>query len=367
MIRFQGVVTALITSVALLGAMAAPSLAQAGNPFAVSGVRIDARAETATAAQTAAMAEGQRQAAERLIERLTLAEDRMMADLPPLDRASAASMVAGLQIANEQRSATRYIADLSVNFDRRAVSAYLNNNRLPFVEAQARPTLVIPVLQRDGAAYVWAGPWFDVWQRMNFANALTPVRTLGRQVSEDQAPLGRALLTNEAAMRGDEGVLREVARLYGVDQIALLVARESEGYVRVAGQILTFSADPEIPPQRESMGDLAGPGGYDEAAKRFVAAREHAWKEASIVRDLSESEMEVSVLFTSLTQWRDLQTAIAGASLVRDARLDAISRDGAVMTLTYRGARGQLESVLRERGAVLSEEGDLGWTVRARN
>ena len=56
---------------------------------------------------------------------------------------------------------------------------------------------------------------------------------------------------------------------------------------------------------------------------------------------------------------------LTGASLVRDARLEAVSRDGALMTLAYRGELTQLTTELAERGAVLEEHPGLGWVVRS--
>ena len=377
------IVSAVVLS---LGASVA-ALAQASSPYTVVDVHIDARADTATEAQSAALAQGQLAAAERLIARLTLEQDRLSLMEPlMLSQGEAATMVAGLQIANEQRSATRYIGDLTVNFDRREVAAYLNARQLPFVESQARPMLVLPVLDNVGGASLWAGPWYQAWQETNFSHSLTPVVALGTGTPEGEPPLGRTLITADDVLNRDQMRLAELADLYGVDQIAIVVARESDGYVRVSGELVTRldlepsdpsddtqpSQDPYAPGpivplfERETLPELGGEGGFVAAAERFVAFRETQWKEASIVRDLTEHHLEVSVLFRSLGEWRDLQTAIAGASLVQDARLDALSRDGAVMQLSYRGAQDQLESELRERGAVLREDTALGWTVESR-
>ena len=94
------------------GAMSAAALAD--NPFVVDGVAIDARADNATEAQRTALQQGQTEGAVRLIERLTLPEDRMESDLPVVSADEAASLLAGLQISDEQRSSTRYRGVLSL-------------------------------------------------------------------------------------------------------------------------------------------------------------------------------------------------------------------------------------------------------------
>ena len=82
------------------------------------------------------------------------------------------------------------------------------------------------------------------------------------------------------------------------------------------------------------------------------------------MRDL-ETEVRVTVLYGGIGEWRSLQDALTGASLVEAARLDAMSRDGALMTVNFRGAREQLISELAEKGPYWrnsrSWAGSSGW------
>ncbi|MBL4544431.1 MAG: DUF2066 domain-containing protein [Oceanicaulis sp.] len=136
------------------GVMTASALAD--GPFTIDGVAIDARADTAYDAQRTAMEEGQTQGALRLIERLTLPEDRMQSDLMLISAEDAASLIAGLQISDEQRSATRYRGVLSLDFDPRAVRRYLSGLGVPFVESQSAPIAVIPVTSLARVSGSWA-------------------------------------------------------------------------------------------------------------------------------------------------------------------------------------------------------------------
>ena len=137
--------------------------AQADDPYTVTGVEIDATADNALQAQTAAMQQGQRAAARRLIERLTLAEDRVGTPLESaafaLDDAIIAEMISGLQIRDEQRSGTRYLAKLDVGFHRRSVARVLENYGIPFVDSPARATLVLPVLDAGGDLVLSTPAW----------------------------------------------------------------------------------------------------------------------------------------------------------------------------------------------------------------
>lgn len=362
---FAAVRASVITPVAALLTLALTAAAPAfASPYTVSGVEIDAEADSAFEAQRRALAEGQTVAARRLIDRLTLPEDRMEAQAPPMDPDTAAQLIAGLQIADEQRSATRYRAEITVDFDPRAVRSYLSGLEIPYVESQAAPVLVVPVLDAAGGAQMFSGPWHEAWIEGGYADALTPMIALGSRTDAEGEPAGRGLITAEAALRLDEPSLRALAELYGVDAVAVIRARESGGSVRAGGDLLRFGAEGEGAAVEPISSQIVP--GFSRAAGAVVEARQSVWKREAIVRGGETAELELTLLFDSLRDWRALQTAVAGASLIQNARLDALSRTGAAMTITHRGARDQLRAELAARGAVFDEDPDLGWTVRRR-
>jgi len=343
------------------GLMAAP--AQAQTPFTVAGIEIDATADNAAEAQRRAMSEGQVRGAQRLIARMTLPEDRAAAGLGPISAEDAAGLIAGLRMSNEQRSATRYRGDLTLQFDPRAVRDYFARRSVPYVESQASPVLVVPVLEGEGGDSLWSGAWHEAWRTGGFQNALTPFIGLGSRQGAGGEPLGLGLISADDARRTDEAALRALADVYGVNAVAVVLARAGGGQVRTVGVVLNFGPDGTT---REEMTAVAGAGDFREAARRIVERREEDWKRRSVVRGGEAAELEITILFSTLTEWRTLQAAVAGASLVQAARLDALSRSGAAMVLSHRGAREQLAAELDARGARLQRDPDLGWTVRSR-
>lgn len=343
------------------GCLAAP--AQAQNPFTVVGIEIDATADNAAEAQRRAMSEGQVRGAQRLIARMTLAEDRAAAGLDTISAEAAAGMIAGLRMSNEQRSATRYRGDLTLQFDPRAVRSFFAQRGVPFVESQASPVLVVPVLEGEGGDSLWSGAWYETWRTGGFQNALTPFIGLGSRQGAGGEPLGLGLISTDEARRIDETALRALADVYGVNAVAVVLARAGGGQVRTVGAVLNFGPGGAT---REDLASVAGAGDFREAARRIVERREEDWKRRSIVRGGEAAELEITILFSTLTEWRSLQGAVAGASLVQSARLDALSRTGAAMVLSHRGAREQLAAELDARGARLERDPDLGWTVRSR-
>lgn len=345
----------------MITALAAPAFA---SPYTVAGIEIDAEANTAFDAQRAALAQGQTRAARILIERLTLAQDRMEAQLPTLDPDTAAQLIAGLQISDEQRSSTRYRARIAVDFDPRQVRNYLTGRELPFVESQAEPVLVVPVMDGPDGAQIFSGPWYDAWLDGGYANSLTPMIALGSRTGLDGGPVGRGIISASQALSLDARALRDLAQAYDVDNVAVIQVRSSSGGVRAAGDLVRFNAGEDGPEIESIPSQIVN--GYADAARAIVREREETWKRQAVVRGGDSAQLEITLLFNSLREWRALQSAVAGASLIENARLDALSRTGAAMTITHRGAREQVRSELAARGAEFSEDSELGWTVRPR-
>lgn len=365
MTRMRAEMAALLTALLCGIFLVAPALAQ--DVFTVSGVEVDERAATTTEAQTAAFRSGQIAAAQVLLERLTLPEDRIGAGLVSIPSDAAQEMVAGLQVADERRSANRYIATMTVNFDPRSVRSFLREQGVPFVEAQASAVLVIPVVERAEGTGLWGGAWYEAWRSGAHANALTPFIGLGSRVTgegDNAVPVGRNLISAASAQSGDEYTLRELASLYGVTRVAVITAGEGEGIIRASGIVYDLAGPDTATSTVEAS---TSQGGYNELARRLVQTQQEGWKREVVVRGGEASEISVSVLYNSMAEWRALQRAIAGASLVSNARLDAVTTTGAVMTLTHRGERDQLVRELSQRGALLAEERGLGWVARPRN
>lgn len=362
--RMRAQAAALLTAIMCVVLLALPASAQ--DVFTVSGIRVDERAANTTEAQTAAFRSGQLAAAQVLLERLTLPDDRINAGLMNIPSDAAQEMVAGLQVGDERRSANRYIATMTVNFDARAVRSYLRGQGVPFVESQAARTLVVPVIERADGSGLWGGAWYEAWRSGAHANALTPFVGVGSQMSgegDNAVPVGRNVISAAGAQSGDEYALRELASLYGVSRVAVITAREGEGITRATGTVYDFSGEETAQSRLEAS---TSQGGFAELARRLVQTEQENWKRQVVVRGGEAGEITVTVLYSSMAQWRALQRSITGASLVSNARLDAVTTTGAVMTLTHRGEPAQLVRELSQRGASLQEEQGLGWVARPR-
>lgn len=339
----------IFSRLAVFGLLAHATVAMAADPFTVAGVPVDATGGTAIAAQTEAMSEGQALAAQVLIDRLTLKSERASKQFVPLDTQTIARMIRALEVANEKRSANRYLGDITVAFNPSQVQATLQSQGLTMISTQSRERLVLPILSGQD---LWAANgWNSAMQNDAFAYSLTPLRAI-------RAGDGAENLINANAARSvNMDALRAIGSRYGLAQI--LIAEASPGGPGLRVKLTDVALDTG---QTRDLGTVTG-GDYNQASWAVVEALESDWKQASVSLAQNAESMTVSVLYRSHDEWLRLQDAINGSAQIQDARLDALSKDGALMTLTYGGDLNRLSNELAFKGVNIRRDPELGMVL----
>jgi len=320
--------------------------AEAADPFTVAGVPVDATGPSAIAAMTTAREDGRVRAAQTLINRLTLPEERQAKNVAPLDKDAVAPFIRSISMANEKRSASRYLGEMTVAFTPSLIQQYLTDNGLTMIANQSRTRLVLPVL--DDRPLWTDNRWNAAWQSGIYGHALTPVQA----ISNDR---GDTSLIDTAAAKGlDMQALVRAGKRYGLNQILVADARTTGSGVKV--KISDVAIDTG---QVRDLGSVSGRD-YRAAASSVIALLEEDWKRTSVNMSNSAALMTVSVLYRTHDEWLNLQDAINGSTQIQDARLDALSKDGALMTLTYAGDIARLENELRFKGVEIKNHPQYG-------
>jgi len=102
----------------------------------------------------------------------------------------------------------------------------------------------------------------------------------------------------------------------------------------------------------------------DDFADRVVERLETDWKQVSAVTAGEVITTSVSVLYSSHRDWIELQEAINTSAQITAARLDALSKDGALMTISYGGDIARLANELRFKGVNVEQDPSLGLVFR---
>ena len=321
-----------------------PFMALAADPFTVVGVSVDATGSSAIEAQTKAIQDGQSRAAALLLERLTLQSERASNPLPPIDQEVAAKMIRALSIDNEKRSASRYLGDVTVAFKPRDVQAYLKAAGLNMITSQSGERVVIPYY--SGGGIDTESRLYQNWLSGKYTHSLTPIKAVVPDVLSNS---GVNLLSGSALLNGSNADLRAFAQNIGAEQI--LFVSYSDG----SASVTDFSV---VSGDRNQF----RVSGFD-LEQAIIDRLEADWKRNTVTLAAEAVSMPVSILYNSQSEWQRLKSAINGSAQIQDARLDAMSKDGALMTITYAGDMARLKRELAFKGVDIRNDAELGMVL----
>ncbi|MDA8708858.1 DUF2066 domain-containing protein [Hellea sp.] len=325
----------IITTLAAFIVFLSAGFAHAADPFTVSDVPVDATGSSPIEAQTLATRDGQARAANILLNRLTVESERLAKGTTPISEDNAQKMIRAMEIDNEKRSSTRYLGDITVAFNPSAVQAYLRQVNLTMISSQSRDRLVLPL---SNGQIDTLSPWFQAWEKSGAEHALTPIRALSVSQAETLPVAAGAI----SAM--DASALNQIGALYNVQQ--LLIADDLGGAVRVTDIALDSG-------QRQNFTVNGGPS-------VVIDKLETEWKSAAVSVAANAVEMPILILYDNHGEWLRLKEAINDTAQIQDARIDALSKDGALMTITYGGDISRLRNELSFKGVDIREDPKMG-------
>jgi len=328
--------------------------AAAADVFTVRGVHVDKTAESATAARSAAQAEGQRLALTAMMKKLTLPDD--WGSLPDVDDATAQNAVRGFQVASEKTSSTRYIADMIVSFQPEAVRRLLRGAGIPFAETQARPAVLLPVLWRGSELMLWEenNPWRDAWASLRPADELAPlILPIGEIMEMNNVPAETAIANTEEA----KAALAGLAANYGTAEVVVAEATLSADDGSLEVKVAHHGSFPAYPLSRNYQA-----GGRDvstlmkAAAADMMGALAVQWKRQIIARDGRLSTLTVQADFATLSEWETIRKGLTSTPLVQNMEVAGIAAHGAEIRISHKGSTQMLALSLAQQNVELSDD-----------
>jgi hypothetical protein len=346
-----------MTQIARFATVFAASVALAtaafADPYKVRDLAIDHTAATANEATAQGREMAKLAGAQRLIERLTLPEDRNAARQPlnPADLVkSAISVTTQVQ---DKRSSTgagvRYTSVVTYSYDAPSVRQYLESRGVPYVDAQAGKALVVPSVAGGLDPVAWGNQWTEAVTQSGQTTrvgksddtVLTPY--VASIQSWSRRPSWMEVQDEITTARADRAVIAEA------------YAQGSQIYVRLI-DLRTGAAD--------TSGAVVGPfGDLPSARAAAVAEMERAWKAQSIVRTSGSTNVSVVATFRDIGEWVKIRKGLESSRLVSSFAVESISAAGADLRFAYSGRPEQLAADLRSRGIDL-RGADNGWVAQ---
>lgn len=359
---------------AAVASMAAPAGAAPGRTFTIANYPVDASAKDAVAAKDKAIADGQTAAFRSLLKRLVPVTQYQ--GLDRLREVKAADYVDGFSIRSEQNSGTRYIASLDFNFEPNSVRQLLQSQGVPFVDEQAPPVTLVPVLRKSGGADGKAaagaefsaatGPWASVWPELDVTNSLAPLQV---------APLKPAVHSDTIAgyLNGQGTPDQIMATEYQSEHVVVAIAEVDKAAGRVH---VTLAGRDAVAPLlwKRSYRITDNDVGYtmELAAVISQGVIEGRWK-ALKNGEFSGggfapgaagglADVMLDVQFQSMTEWNDIRGRILDLPTVDDVRVGNVSANTAQVMVKFPGGGPALASELSRQGLQMQQSG-TGWML----
>ena len=334
----------LVSVLAALALLAMPAAAQSqGETYTVTGIHVDVSGRSSTEAFTNAIAGGRPQAFQILFRRLTQQKD--WGRQPNLDAAALTRLSRGYNVANERRSTTRYVADVTYIFSPDAVGRLLRAANIAFTtQSPTSRVLVIPM-----APNVSGGAW---------ANTLAAPAAQASAVVPYSMPsaddlLAMAGLNFDSAQWSDVAAAAARAHANGA---ALVQAVYAKGKITVNIRLLA----PGQAATKTST-DVPMPGtvgtAYPAAATAALTAIDDLWKARVTIDPTQRGRLTVDMRVGSLEQWGETQAALSGTQLVTNVTLVAMDTGYARMVIAYSGTSDQLRDALGAAHLALTNRG----------
>lgn len=324
----------------------APSPASAqgrDNVYAVAGVHVDETAANAAAAQQAGLAAAQRAGFERLVRRLTVPAELSARGIPQVETATLDRLVSSVDVEEERRSGTRYIGRLTVRFDPSGVRTLLRQFNLTVVDTRTAPILVAPLVV-TGVSEETAALWREVWANGGFGDELVPLATAPTALQGAPAWATAQPFAQAAAAAS---ALYATLRVQGGTATATLVEIDANAR-RERGEVTARVNGDDPAALRAALASLA-----DQASTRI----QNDWKSRVATGGGQRGRISASALYTSEAQWEQIKDALEGAAqtLISEIRIEAVGREGALISFSFVGDRSQLAAELERRGIALAD------------
>lgn len=359
---------ALVLGFAAAIAAVTAGLAQVPAPaavdvFAVRGVEVDRSAATAAQARDQAIAEGQRLAWRRLVERMVPAEAR--GSVISLPVAEIASLIDSFEVETERGTGTRWIGALGYRFRSNDVRQVFRSRNVAFAETPARRVLIVPVAIRDGQALLWEddNAWRLAWAALPAPTGLQPW-ILPQADIEDAALIGA-----EQAATLDRARLRALAARYGTQGVIVVSAETDESGVAGAAVQVQFSRIGAPAPDadwphlfRLAAGETAETA-WPRIARAAAELIEERWKSEVLVQGSDVGQLRATVPVGDLSEWIAMRRRLAEVASVRRLDILVLGRGGAIVDIQHEGGTEALRTALAQRDLALEEE-EGGWRLQ---
>lgn len=322
--------------------------------FSVEKMAVSAEGENAVEARELALNLAVEEAYPMLIRKVVLGDSANT----QASRDEISSMVQGLSIANERTTATKYTADVTVQFKQQAVKDFLKSRGVAFLDKTPPRFVIIPVYQEGESIKI-----FDVDSPLFTALKTTPLDTSVYQFTIPYGDLEDVAVATPSVMQSEDFVaLNKILERYKTDY-ALLVN------VVKTGNVYKVSTTPY--PENNSAGaevlfavsspSQNYPGVMAQIMKKVTAEMEKKWRATLVQRSAAQSDMIVVLPINGLSEWTVLQKQLKSLPFVDKTDMQALYKNKVYVKIYFSDTMDNMLAKMDRAGFNLTSQFDGTW------
>ena len=358
-----------------------PMQTASANEFEIQNIAVDVQGKNAIDARESALSKARRNAFNILTNRLLSSDERK--NLPATDDSTIATMVSHFEINREKLSKNRYLANISINFNPRAVRGYLGQyayiesttvTNTPAIhsldtnhQAKHEKRLVLPWYGQDSNVTLWrdSNPWKQAWNQWLNTNQgansdlIVPIGDITdmqyfnpeKPLNFDQAGLDRLLQrykANEAIIAMADPLPNGMIRV-SLYQSTNMMPRFIERIVVPSANL--GGANQFLPAIYKSVDSIQS---VDKAPYNPTDAQVAIDDTSSFARDNTiHSPYEAEIRLVNIQQWVGIKQSLGMISGLSDIQVKSLSTGRAVVAFRYTGDADALRRDLMAQGLSL--------------
>lgn len=358
---FRMLIPVLLASLGFASAAygAAPPIGAGDELFTISGIKVEATADSPRVARDLAMAQGRSLAWSKMLSRLT---DESQGPISPrFTDKQLLGLIRSVKANNERHNTRRYLADLVFSFNPSAVRQLLRKSNIEFIDTRAEPALVIPLTAgTDG--FDPKSPWAMAWADPALRQGLVPM------VVAEGGAIGLPMPKNLTQLDWD--ALEPMADRYGAGEVIVAIA---------SGDAKTIQTIAVSPLGRTTTSFAFAQSTFADSVNAVVEEAAEEWKQsvARLAKELPpltgeppRNHLMVNVQFGTPRDFDALRARLSNVDSVSEVDVIELTPDEARIDLIYVGEMEALERSLARQYLELSDDGyeywlDLGTAIIA--
>lgn len=323
------------------------SYADQESQYVISGIDVDITSKDVKEAQKEAFEEGQKKAFEQLIQKLTRQKE------PSIEVTAdhLTAMIDSHMVESEKRSAVRYIAKLTFNFNRPKVESFLNGKNIEFCPYDSRPVLIIPVSQLDNKDVLWEEEniWREEWEKVSFDRYSIPYELPEGNLQDIQD------LSAQEAVTQNVPEVQKLTKRYK-SQGAAIIYHSPDGakawFLSETGQVLT------IP-----LGDITKEDNKLKVIEAILHRIEQFIKNLTELEGAKPSHLKARIEVQNQAEWIETQKFLKQVPAVKKMKVDSLSPKRIEILLDYIGDVESLQKSLESHNLQLETAPNGDWVI----